>query len=175
MTGLRRLMVLAFGLAAVPCGELIAEPLTVDIQVKTSHENNSRTGNKVYFSLLHRKGRNSKPKFVTAELRNAKKRNFTAGAISKFQVKLDCSLRDVYAFGLSVGNSDDAWSCEGIKFQITRGGQRSQVISQPIPRSQRWFSAAANDGGKKARAKQFRIFSMPKPKLSVRNPRLNAN
>lgn len=159
----------------IQCGTLQAELLTVDVQVKTSQENNSRTGNKIYFSLIQGKGRRSKPQFATAQLRNSKKRNFTTGAVSSFRLQLDCKVHQIYGFRLAVGNSDDAWSCEGIKFQIVRDGTRSQIYSHPIPRSQRWFSAAANDGGKNARAKQYRDYRIAKPKFSVRNQALIAD
>ncbi|MCA9213622.1 MAG: hypothetical protein KDB27_11180 [Planctomycetales bacterium] len=148
-----------------------AESVEVDVVVQTAHLNNAGTGNKIYFSLLYKK-RGSGVGTATAELVPSKRTRFTTGNTSTFRIELDCPASKVQGCALSVGPNDNAWACAGFEFQIIDGGKRSQIYSMEIPKKHQWFSAAANDGGKKAPAKQYRWWAIQRPKFSVKQESL---
>ena len=176
-----RILVLSIVLGCILTSRSQAEKFTLMLRTKTGNINNAGTDDPVFFALYYQElveipNRNPKrkPRKVLKQRRLEVKldnegNDRKVGAIEDYKLEFECPIDKINRVEIGLKSGDDAWFLDGMQYIIVRAG--TQSLPTKIPFSG-WVSAAANDGPKAARAKQFYWFNVKPPrfppKLSVK-------
>jgi hypothetical protein len=150
----------------------VAEKFTLHVTTKTGNINNAGTNEQVFFALHYAevveippKKLGAKPKRKTEQKRiefnlDNKGDDRKSGSVETYKFEVQCPIDGINGVEIGLKSGDDAWFLDGIRYHVEVNGTTSEATTIPFSG---WLSAAANDGSKKAPAKQFYVFKVRPP------------